>query len=123
MPVIGSIKCDRCDLRLPTGAGGYAYVLDPSGNRVTCPHPLEMDTVERVTGLDWDSARKKGLIGHMSYCLCFACTHQFELDVERDVKQCPKCSSLEVRTASASLGAQCPDCHTGSLVEEAIGIA
>jgi hypothetical protein len=123
MPVIATIKCDTCDLHLPTGAGGYMYVLNSAGERIVCPHPLEMNTIERVTGLDWHAARTKGLLGHVSYCVCFACTHQFEVDVERDVKQCPKCKALDVRTANASLGAQCPRCHKGSLVEEAVGVS
>src|SRR5215469_12969545 len=108
MPLISTIKCDQCNLRLPTGAGGYMYVLDSAGNRIVCPHPLEASTIERVTGLDWHGARTKGLLGHVSFYLCFACTHQFELDVERDAKLCPKCRSLDVRTVNASLGAQCP---------------
>jgi hypothetical protein len=123
MPLISTIKCDRCDLALPTGSGGYVYALNTAGERIVCPHPIEWDTAKRVTGLDWHAARSKGLIGHVSYCLCFACTHQFELDVNRDVKQCPHCKSLNVCTANASLGAQCPRCHEGSMVEVPIGVS
>lgn len=99
------------------------YVLDAAGKRVPCPHPLEMNTIKRVTGLDWQGASTKGLLGHISHCLCFACTEQFDLDVERDVKRCPKCASLEVRTVNASLGARCPRCHQGILIQEAIGVS
>jgi hypothetical protein len=123
MPLIATIKCDTCDLHLPTGAGGYMYVLDAKGKRIPCPHPVEMHTIERITGFDWHGARTKGLLGHVSYCLCFACTYQFELDVERDVKQCPKCGSLEVRTANGALAARCPQCHQGLLTEEALGVS
>jgi predicted Zn-ribbon and HTH transcriptional regulator len=123
MPLIATIKCNQCDLQLPTGAGGYLYALNSAGERIVCPHPMEMKTVQRVTGLDWHGARTRGFLGHVSYCLCFTCTHQFELDVERDPKQCPECKSLEVRTANASLGAQCPRCHKETLVEEALGIS
>ena len=123
MPLLSTIKCNRCDLTLPSGAGGYMYVLNAVGERVVCSHPGEWDTIEQVTGLDWYAARQKGLLGHVSYCLCFECTHQLEIDVDRDVKQCPQCKSLHVRTANACLGGQCPRCHEGLMVEEPIGVS
>ena len=99
------------------------YVLDAAGERIACPHPIERDTVEHVTGLDWKAARQKGLLGYVSDCICFGCTHQLEIDVERDIKQCPQCESLQVRTAKASVGAKCPRCHEGLIVEEPIGVS
>jgi len=123
MALISTIKCDMCDLQLPTGAGGHMYVISPTGERVVCPHPLEEATIKRVTKLDWSAARAKGLLGHISDCVCFECSEQFNLDVERDVKRCPKCGSLDVRTANASVGASCPKCHEGTLISHAIGVS
>ena len=123
MPLVFLIHCDSCDLRLPESIGGYMYVLDKAGNRVPCPHPLEWDTIQRVTGSDWASAAAKGLLGFVSLCLCFTCASHFELDVERDVKRCPACSSLDVRTANASKGAVCPRCQKGILTANTTGVA
>jgi phage FluMu protein Com len=123
MSLISTIKCDKCDLHSPTDAGGYMYALSSTGERVVCPHPAEQATVERVTGFSWYTARTKGLLGHVSHCLCFECAHQFDIDVERDVKRCPKCGSLVVRTVNASMGAQCPKCHAGTLTVDAVGVS
>jgi DNA-directed RNA polymerase subunit RPC12/RpoP len=123
MPNIATVKCSTCSFQLPTGAGGFLYVIDTAGARIPCPHPCEADVIERVTGLDWSAARQKGLIGCISHCVCWDCVHQFDLDVERDVKRCPACGSLNVRTVGAALGSRCPKCNQGALIEESHGVS
>ncbi len=59
MPLIATIKCDTCDLHLPAGAGGYMYVLDAKGERIPCPHPGELRTIERITGFDWHGRKNE----------------------------------------------------------------
>ena len=51
MPPIDDYKCNKCGLSLPSGWGGYIYVIDGSGKRIVCPHP--------VGGGGSQSARKK----------------------------------------------------------------
>src|SRR5438105_12923 len=60
MPLINIIHCNFCNLAFPPGWGGYTYVVDASGKRIVCPHPVESSRVKDVTGLDWWEARGKG---------------------------------------------------------------
>ena len=99
------------------------YVRDALDNRVVCPHPLEESTIRRITGLTWHEARSKGLIGHVTDCLCFECGEQCQLDLERDVKKCAKCNSLNLRSAAACLGSNCPRCKDTEFAEAHIGIS
>ncbi len=98
------------------------YALADDGQRVRCPHPYEYSTVEKVTGMDGDEARASGRVGYSSYCMCFSCGHQFELDLDRDSKQCPKCAALEVRSAKGALACECPHCHAGVFYEHDTGV-
>ena len=92
------------------------------GRRVLCLHPGEEGCAERVTGMSITDARRKGLMVTMRDCICFDCCAKFELDLDRDRKTCPRCSSLNVRTSFGSLGAACPACAQGVFVEVVTGI-
>ena len=72
--------------------------------------------------MEWGEARKAGRIGQSTYCMCFACAEQFELDLGRDVKRCPECGCLDVRSAHAAIGCRCPKCNTRVFHEETTGI-
>ena len=115
-------KCRNCELKFKGRTCGYMYVRADDGKRICCPHPGEYSTVERVTGMDGDEARAIGRVGHISHCMCFQCLHQFELDLDRDMKQCPECKSLDVKSAYGALGCECPQCHTGVLYEHDTGV-
>jgi DNA-directed RNA polymerase subunit RPC12/RpoP len=43
MPTISDYKCDKCGFSLTSGWGGYMYVMDQTGKRIVCPHPVEID--------------------------------------------------------------------------------
>jgi len=43
--------------------------------------------VKEVTGMEWGAAERAGRIGYFTFCLCFDCCAQFELDLERDTKR------------------------------------
>lgn len=122
MPAINIIKCQSCGLAFPSGWGGYLYAIDDNGKRILCGHPGEFQQVNRVTGLEWKAARAAGRVGHHSYCLCFDCLAQFELDLDRDVKRCPQCQSLNVKSANGSVGGRCPKCRDGVFSEISTGM-
>lgn len=122
MPAIDIVRCSSCEVAFDAGWGGYTYATAPDGKRVVCPHPSEFHRAEEVTGLNWSEAHARGLIGFSSYCLCFECHTFFELDLDRDIKQCPRCASLQVRSARGAVGAACPVCHKGKFVEVPTGM-
>ncbi len=122
MPSITIIKCRNCGLSFPGGWGYYSYAVDDNGKRVVCAHPAEFRIAEQVTHMKWDDARAVGRIGLNSFCMCFSCSHQFDLDLDRDIKRCPKCGSLEVRSARGALGSKCPSCRKGVFYEKKTSI-
>ena len=122
MPVINNVKCRKCGVSFPSGWGGYTYALAGDGRRIVCPHPGEFSHAQKITGIKWSEAVAAGLIGFSSYCMCFSCGHQFELDLDRDIKRCPKCSMHEVRSARGALGCKCPHCQDGVFYEENTGM-
>lgn len=121
MPWLHENKCDRCDLAFPVGWGGCFYATRESGERVPVPHG-DLKDVQEITGQTIRQAERDGRVGFASYCLCFDCLAQLDLDVQRDVKQCPKCGSLNVKTAKGSVGLTCPACRLGRFREIVVGV-
>lgn len=137
MPRINEYKCSSCDLRLPRGFGHCLYVEDDNGARVHAWHPVEWRVVQEVSGerssiLEVVRART----GFNSPCICLDCLHQFEADLgecghsplrlnlERDLsrpirdrRQCPSCSSTNVKTELEMVGKPCPECEEGLIAE------
>jgi hypothetical protein len=122
MPAINIIKCDSCGLAFPSGWGHYCYATDQKGQRIICGHPGEARVAKEVTGLDWAAARAVGLLGLQSYCLCFDCLAQVELDLDKDIKRCPKCQSLNVKSANGAIASRRPKCKNGVFREESTGM-
>jgi DNA-directed RNA polymerase subunit RPC12/RpoP len=133
--------CTRCGLTIPGGQGGQMYVTDNEGKRSICPHPGEEAHVAHVLRV-----KKEALIhafaqetsgkgnhtgqhheeffhfalsrtGFLSDCLCRDCLAQFKLDVRRDGKRCPHCSSSHVKTVREVLRHRCPKCRKGTIEE------
>lgn len=117
MPLIQRYGCNECDFELPSGWGGYMYAVDDVGNRRVCPHPCEFSAVVEITGLEMSEAESAGRTGYASHCVCLACVEQFDLDLERDERVCPKCSAQQVRSSEELIGESCPRCQVG-LIEE-----
>ena len=130
MPHIFEYKCSLCEFTMPTGWGGYMYVIDNNGRRIVCPHPGEASVVAEILKIDedtlfgfpWllrsDDAPVQLLeerTGFNSYCVCLDCVSQFELDIDRDERKCPKCGSEKVRTEPEMVGEPCPKCKKGTV--------
>ena len=116
MPEIYDYECNACGFSLPSGWGGYMYVVNNRGKRITCTHPREFTTVEKVTGYSlFDPNIPKGWIifGFNSHCLCTICLSKFDLDLNVDERKCLKCGSEEVYTENEMVGKECPRCHKG----------
>jgi hypothetical protein len=91
------------------------YAIDATGNRVVCPHPKEFWVVPRVTGMSYKDALAAGRTGFSSHCVCLDCLAQFDLDLERDARHCPKCSSPKVNSADELVDKPCPRCKSGKV--------
>jgi hypothetical protein len=138
MPTISDYKCNKCGFTLPTGWGGYLYVLDDSGNRIPCLHPGEMPQIIDVLGKDVSGETIHERTGFNSHCLCLDCLHQFDADFKMknwlydgpylwntsqkrkrsgDKRECPECGSNRVRTEIELVGTLCPKCKTGIVKE------
>jgi hypothetical protein len=122
MPPVSVIKCEHCGLAFPGGWGNYCYAVDSNGKRVVCPHPGEARKARDVTGMEWSEALAAARIGYASPCMCFECSEQFNLDLDRDEKKCPKCGSLKVRSANGAVGSKCPKCKIGVFRKHDTGI-
>jgi hypothetical protein len=148
--MIRAYRCSICEFGLKSGWGSAAYVEASDGVRVPCGHPGEHFTVARVLGLDpdetfaamrqatstkkwwWTPHRRKafdravGLVksrtGVLQNMVCVECLSQFELDLQRDKRECPSCASSTVFTANEMIGQPCPQCRNGSVVTVDTGV-
>jgi hypothetical protein len=132
MPPINDFKCNTCKFKMPRGSGGYIYVKNERGDKVLCPHPDESITIAKVLGINegeilgfpWfslsDQAPKDLIeqsVGFNSHCVCLDCLFQFDLDVEKENRECPKYKSSEIRTEVEIVGENCPKCKVGIIKE------
>jgi len=139
MPPINDYKCNKCGYSLQSGWGGHMYVIDDSGERIGCPHQLEMFIVLEVLGENASKKDIKARTGFNSYCVCLSCLRQFELDIgddekanmwryyykakkRRDERRCPHCKSNSLKTVFELIGESCPKCKKGTIEEIETGI-
>ncbi len=97
------------------------YVKNSHGEKIVCPHPAEMGVVYEVLGKDASDELIRETTGHNSYCLCLSCLSQFELDVDKQMRNCPSCHSNWVRTVLELVDDICPQCNIGTIMEEDTG--
>jgi hypothetical protein len=136
MPPINDFKCTDCDFAMPMGSGGYLYVNSNQGEKIVCPHPVEAYTIAKVLGIDegdilgfpWFPLSEsspinllKERVGFNSHCVCLDCLAQFDLDVEKEDRACPKCGSEKIRTEMEMVGFECPACKVGTIQEISTG--
>nr|MDO8114645.1 hypothetical protein [Candidatus Sigynarchaeota archaeon] len=128
MPMIMNYKCSNCDFELPSGWGGYTYVVDAKGKRIVCPHPVELSIIEKVLGPDVSREERQRKTGFNSHCICMKCLKQFDADFNimesgepKDPRRCPKCKSVNVLTENELVGKTCPKCKKGTIQELSTG--
>lgn len=115
MPLIERFGCNKCEFQFPTGWGSYVYAIDARGARIVCPHPGEVRSVQEITGMSYEDAKLAGRVGAARYAVCLACLHQFDIDLEKDERRCPKCATSEIQTALEAVGQLCPACNVGTI--------
>ncbi len=123
MPKVNDYKCNLCGFSLPVGWGGYLYAENDQGERIICRHPSEQYTMREVLGEnDYDPIHKdykcRLRTGFNSHCICLNCLNQFDLDLKKDERQCPKCNSNDVHSELEMVGRECPKCHNGVIEED-----
>jgi hypothetical protein len=124
--LIFALRCDGCEFQVGPTGGGHTYVIDGGGERVICSHPLELVTVERVTGMSWAAASEKGLVHHAIEALCLQCAELFDAEYERSQQldaRCPRCGARDARPVRDSAGARCPRCREGTLRRDDVSLA
>ena len=124
MPPINTYNCTKCDLAFHKGFGGYTYVLDDQGKKVVAGHPVEHSIVSEVLGreVSWDKLHEEERVGFNSDCICKDCLEQFEMDVKKEERKCPKCKSGNVATAQELVGQPCPKCKEGTFESQYTGM-
>lgn len=122
MAPIYAYHCTHCDFELPSGLIGNHYVVNPDGERVTVGEMLHDDQIERISGMEYWSAFNHGLLGFHFHCVCFECLATFDMDLEKDIKKCPQCESLHVKSFQGSLGATCPKCEVGKIEANMVAV-
>jgi hypothetical protein len=111
-------RCEECEFKFPANRpGGVLYVFDEFGKRLTLRVGFEQADALELTGEDIRVLEPTGRLGYLSDCVCKTCIHQFTIDLDRDVKQCPQCQSMQVASARGAVGGPCPSCKTGTIRE------
>ena len=134
MPRMYDFKCNKCKFELDGGSGGYIYATGDKGERIVCAHPGEASAVARVLGIKredipgffpwlWDAKdatpKVRELIekrvGFNSFCICLDCLFEFDLDMKKDEKKCPKCKSENIKPIFELANKPCPKCKKGKI--------
>ena len=121
MPVIYNYHCTNCNLSFPWGWGSYMYVKNSCGEKIVCPHPAEMCVVYEVLGEDASDELVREMTVHNSYCICLSCLSQFEMDVDKETRNCPICDSSQIRTVLELENDVCPKCNIGAIIQKDTG--
>jgi DNA-directed RNA polymerase subunit RPC12/RpoP len=121
VPVIYNYRCMTCNLSFPQGWGSYTYVKNSRGEKVVCPHPMEMDVVYEILGNDASDELIREMIGQNYDCLCLSCLSQFEMDVDKEPRSCPNCNSNQVSTVLELVDGVCPKCKGGTIIQKDTG--
>lgn len=91
--------CSACKRAITDWEDGNPYYLDPTGAKQYAYHP--------------DHENLARCIGNDSPHLCLACGEEFMVDSRAPVKQCPKCSEVEIVATVGLEGRRCPYCNAG----------
>jgi len=135
-----SIKCNKCDFETSASSGGVMYVLDESGKKVICPHPLEYYTIAEVLKISKDEAfawlqkedekiseeTKKKIednIGMNFQYVCLDCYSENFLDKKRDELRCARCGSTNLKYVAELVNQRCPKCKEGTIEMISRGIS
>jgi hypothetical protein len=77
---------------------------------------------QEVLGKDASDELISQMTGQNYDCLCLSCLSQFEIDIDKEIRDCPSCHSNQVRTVLELTDRVCPTCKVGTIVQEDMGI-
>ena len=98
-------------------------MMDNFGRRIVCPHPSEYSTVEKVLGEKASRETIEQRTGFNSFCLCLDCMENLKIDLKRDERICPHCSSNRVLTVDELVDNICPKCGEGTIEKIEFGVS
>jgi len=111
-------RCNNCQFAFPSDSfGGQFFIILDSGEQVILKDASITDDAKELTGIPLRELEILGRVGYLSDCVCLECTHQFSVDLDRNVKQCPQCESLRVMSARGAVGQLCPSCGNGKILQ------
>ena len=114
--------CTNCGYELPGGMLQMSYALTNDGEKTYLSEAMDDYEVSKITGMNYWDAFHEGLIGSDVHCLCFDCLATFDMDLDKEIKKCPKCESLNVKSSRGSVGSKCPKCKRGTIKSEMTAI-
>lgn len=98
------------------------YAINSKGQREVCPHPGELRIAQEITGMLWEEAEARGLVGTHTYCVCLDCLTQCEINMKKDAVECSSCGSKNIVSEIDLVGKKCPKCKVGDFQEIITGI-
>lgn len=113
--------CNNCELNLNDHKADRMYAVNDEGKRIMCFHPGEMRRAYAILG-DVTDEEFKTRTGVMYPYVCLDCAHEFQMDLERDLKECTNCHSKNFEMVPKMGGKQCPRCKTGIIEEFETGM-
>ncbi len=113
MPPIGEFRCSACAFALPIGR--LLYVVNAAGERVKAPHPLEFAILQNVFGRQPAPEETRTRTGWLAFCVCPGCRATFEVDLDREGKNCPVCPQSALLEGEELEGKRCPICAQGTV--------
>ena len=126
MPATFNLQCNSCSYCKPVGLLRVPFAICDDGSRVILPHPAEVATAQRVTGMGLAELRANDRLGIYQPCICVSCAQTFD-NVLDDLPVCPDCESTDVVAFDTAKPrtplTDCRDCDGGSLQLVHRGIA
>ena len=123
MPPVYRLICNKCGYIIDAGMGGYHYVRNWTGERITCRHPCESEDARQAMGrfTPWFIIRRR--MGCFSICICLRCLHRVDLDLNHDEIKCSCCGSTKIVPVYELIDRQCPKCCRGTLEQKVWAMA
>src|SRR5258706_10697365 len=84
--------CNNCQLSLNDHISDRMYAIDSEGKRIMCLHPAEEGMAYQILG-NVSKEEFSARTGVMYPYICLYCAHEFQLDIKRDINECPNCHS------------------------------
>jgi hypothetical protein len=114
--------CSHCQFSLRSLEWrGRPYIVSADGERAIGPILTKVLPTPDKTEEGISRVEIKRESGFLSECLCLKCLKRFELDLERDKRQCEHCGSTDIKPVGDLMNGRCPKCKVGFLQKTLTG--